>query len=154
MTFQEWKNQIIEKRNTIKRCPLCGGNIEDRTIALFKELVNDLYKVYKQCKFTGSHYFKMKDIKDLLNKNTYARFGDLCRFSGLVFKMTKGNYGLNMERCEKFFRGELEIPVELTINQINNEIVSKKCVTIDKFPELKQKLTVDGMYNYKQELFN
>jgi hypothetical protein len=151
MKFQEYRNQVIEQRNEIGRCPLCGANIQDRTIALFKELVMDLYKVYRQCELRNNYYFTMKDIRNLLTKNTYARFGDLVRFSGLVFKINKHNYGINQTRCEQFFKGELEIPVEVTINQITNEVVSKKCIDIHKFPELKKFMSVDGFYKYKEK---
>jgi hypothetical protein len=146
MKFQEYRNQVIEQRNEIGRCPLCGANIQDRTIALFKELVMDLYKVYRQCELRNNYYFTMKDIRNLLTKNTYARFGDLVRFSGLVFKINKHNYGINQTRCEQFFKGELEIPVELTINQIDNSIVSKKCVSIKHFPNLIELLNKDCLY--------
>jgi hypothetical protein len=46
------------------------------------------------------------------------------------------------------------VTVEITLNQITNEIVDKKCVTVDKFPELKQLLANDGTYNYKTKLFS
>ena len=152
MTFQEWRDQMIERRNEIKRCPLCNSSIEDRTISLFKELIVDLYKVYKQCELRGNYYFTMKDIRHLLNKNTYARFSDICRFSGLVDKHKKNHYYLNSTKCEQFFRGELEIPVEVTINQIDNTIVSQKSITVDKFPELRTMLTQDGFYKYTNKL--
>ena len=141
---------MIERRNEIKVCPLCHANIQDRTIALFKELIFDLYKVYRQCELRNNYFFTTKDIRHLLNKNTYARFSDLCRFSGLVEKHKKNHYYINSTKCEQFFRGELEIPVEITVNQITNQIVSQKSITVDKFPELKKMLSVDGFYKYKQ----
>ena len=152
MDFQEWRQGVIEKRNSIKRCPVCGSNIQDRTVALFKELIFDLYKVYRQCELRNNYYFTMKDIRHLLNKNTYARFSDLCRFSGLVEKHKKNYYYLNSTKCEQFFKGELEIPVEITINQITNKIVSQKSITVEKFPELRTMLTQDGFYKYTNKL--
>ena len=152
MDFQEWRQQMIERRNEIKVCPLCHANIQDRTIALFKELIFDLYKVYRQCELRNNYFFTMKDIRHLLNKNTYARFSDLCRFSGLVEKHKKNYYYLNSTKCEQFFRGELEIPVEITINQITNQIVSQKSITVEKFPELRTMLTQDGFYKYTNKL--
>lgn len=137
---------MIERRNEIKVCPLCHTNIQDRTIALFKELIFDLYKVYRQCELRNNYFFTMKDIRHLLNKNTYARFSDLCRFSGLVEKHKKNHYYINSTKCEQFFKGELEIPVEVTINQIDNSIVSKKCVSIKHFPKLVELLNKDGLY--------
>ena len=152
MNKQEFIQYVSEHRNELKRCPICNSSIQDRTISLFKELIFDLYKVYKQCELRGNYYFTMKDIRHLLNKNTYARFSDICRFSGLVEKHKKNHYYINSTKCEQFFRGELEIPVEICINQITNQIVSQKSITVDKFPELRTMLTQDGFYKYTNKL--
>lgn len=154
MNKQEYIQYVSEHRNELERCPICGSNIADRTVTLYKELINDLYRVYKKCVISENHCFKMKDIKDILDKNNYARFGDLCRFGGIVYKLAKGNYGLNMERCKAFFEGTYKIPVQITLNQIDNTIVDKVEVDISHFPELKQLLSNDGVYDYKSKLFN
>lgn len=146
MTKEEYKEYLIKNRNAIKYCPLCNSNIQDRTVTIYKELINDLHKVFKHCQYTGNYYFKMKDIKDILNKNNYARFGDLCRFGGIVFKVSKGNYGLNIERCQAFFEGRYKIPVQITLNQITNEVVDKVEVDINHFPALRDLLNKDGQY--------
>ena len=151
-SWEPWKQRLIVVRNDVKICPLCGHNVEDRTVTIYKELVYDLSKVYAWCKERNVHYFKMKDIKHILDKNNYARFGDLVRFGGLVFKYAKGNYGLNMDRCRAFFKGTYKIPVQITINQITGETVSKEEVDIKHFPELYRLLNPDGLYDPSMNL--
>lgn len=153
INWKQWRVRLIAVRNKVKRCPLCGNNIEDRTVTIYKDLVNDLYKVYKHCKQAGVYTFKMRDVKYLMSKNNYARFGDLSRFGDLVYKYAKGNYGLNMDKCLAFFKGIYKIPVQITINQITNEIVEKHEVDIQHFPELWQMLNGEGVYDNKKRLF-
>ena len=150
-----YRNEIV------KRCPVCNSNIQDRNVALYKELIKSLYKVYVWCGQHRVHEFEMNDIKDFLDKNDYARFGDLVRFGGLVYRPKdddgdkhKGLFGLNMARCKEFFRGEREIPVQITLNQITNEIVNAKYIKVDQFPKLYEFLTEKGIYDYEKDLIN
>jgi hypothetical protein len=149
MTKEEYKKYINDNRNKIKRCPICNSNICDRQIVIYKELMYALWKIYLYCKESKKYYFKIKEIKHMLDKNNYARISDLCKFGGLVFKVSKGNYGLNMDRCCRFFKGEYKIPVQITINQITGEIVNKEEVDIKHFPELYKLLNPDGLYDPK-----
>lgn len=144
-------------RNELKFCPLCNSRIEDRTISLYKELISDLYKVYCWCGKNKRHEFKMKDIRHGLSRNNYARFGDLVRFGGLVYKFKddngkriKGSFGLNMARCKEFFNGQRSIPLHITLNQITNEIIDSKYVTVRDFPELNSYLDQNGLYDYEK----
>lgn len=142
-------------RNEMKYCPICGHTIADRNVTLYRELIEALYEVYKWCGKNKKHEFKTKDIRHLLSRNNYARFGDLIRFGGLVYKPKdedgqshKAEFGINMARAKEFFTGERQIPVQITLNQITNEIIDAQYVTIKDFPKLKELLTADGLYDY------
>lgn len=147
-----------ELRNQLKKCPLCGSSIEDRKVAIFKELIVVLHKIYCWCGKNRRHEFEMKEVREFMGKNEYARFGDLVRFGGLLYKVKtedkkrqKAHYGLNMERAREFFAGERQIPLEITLNQINNEIIDSKYVFINQIPELKTYLDQNGQYDYHQD---
>lgn len=147
------------ERNHLGRCPVCGSNIADRKVTLFKEIISALYDVYVWCGRNRVHEFETKDIKNLLSKSNYARFGDLIRFGGLVYKPKDENghsrkawFGLNMARCKEFFAGKRAIPVQITLNQITNEIVSQKYVTVLEFPSLTALMTQDGLYDYEKDI--
>ena len=157
--LQEFRNYFAtsqEARNTIKECPICGSNIQDRNVSLYKGLITALHAVYCWLGEKQRHEFEMKEIKHLLGKNEYARFGDLVRFGGVVYKTKDDNgkkrkamYGMNMQRAKDFFKGERQIPVQITINQITNEIEDSKYITVNDFPELQTMLNEDGLYkNY------
>ena len=144
-----------EFRNRIGHCQLCGQNIKDRSMTLFKELIDALYDIYCWCGKNKKHEFKRGEVEHLLRgNNNYARFGDLVWFGGLVYKPDhkKAHWGLNMQRCREFFRGQREIPVQVTINQLTNEIVAKKMVKIGDFPRLQDLLDKNGVYDYNMLL--
>lgn len=154
---------ILEKdpaiRNDMKHCLLCGHTIADRKVTLYRELIEALYEVYKWCGKNKRHEFSTKDIRHLLSRNNYARFGDLIRFGGIVYKPKdaegdshKAQFGINMARAKEFFAGAREIPVQITLNQITNEIVDAQYVTIKDFPKLSDLLTKEGLYEYDKPI--
>ena len=124
--IEKIKAYILEHRNVIKKCPCCNASIEDRSIMLYSGLIKALYAVCKWCQENNRYEFEMNEIRHLLGRNEYARFGDLVWFGGLVYKQEKAQYGINLERAKAFFRGETTIPLYITINQINKEIVEKQ----------------------------
>lgn len=132
-----------------KKCPTCGQNISEREIALYRGLVVALWKVFNFLGEKGSGYkFSRKEIKHLFTEEgETARFGDWVFFGGLVFKYAKGQYGLNIERCESFFRGEYEIPIRVWKNPVTGEIKREDYRTIHKIPKLIECLNEDGSYN-------
>ena len=145
------KDEIIAKRNEIKSCPVCSGNIEDRKVAIYSELLTALYQVYVWCGKNGRHEFSMKDIRELLGRNEYARFGDLVRFGGLVYKPDgKASYGLNMGRTKEFFNGQRSIPIQIVLNQITDEIVAATYVYVWQIRGLPELLDAEGGYDYKR----
>lgn len=142
-----------EFRNRVKNCQACGQNIADRYVTLYDDLIHVLYQVYCWCGEKRVHEFTRKDISHILRRSSdFARFGDLVRFGGLVYKRGKANYGLNMGRCKEFFRGERQIPVQITLNQLTNEILESKYVSVGQFPALTSLLNEKGLYDFERDL--
>ncbi len=152
------KQEVYDNRNTIGRCPCCNGNIKDRKIAIFKGLIDALYRVYCWCGKNRKHEFETKEVKHLFGKTEYARFGDLVRFGGLLYKpkvdgkSTKAIYGLNMERAKEFFSRKRDIPIQITIEQFTGTIISEVRGYVDEFPELYKLLKSDGMYDHEKDV--
>lgn len=149
-----------KRRNQVRLCPLCNANMADRKVTLYKELVDSLYDVYCWLGERQRHGFEMKEIKHLLGKNEYARFGDLVRFGGIVYKpkdedgeTKKAEYGMNMKRAKSFFGGEYQIPLQITLNQITNEIIDEVRVSVRDFPKLIELIRKDGLYDYEKNTF-
>lgn len=137
-----------EERKLMGECQLCGSNIRNRDVTLFAGLIRAMHSVALYLKEKDNCEFNIKEVKDLMGKNEYARFGDLVRFGGIIYRPEnkKGVYGMNMERVESFFKGQYKIPVQITLNQITNEIERSNYVTIHQFPELKELCNKDGLY--------
>lgn len=139
----------MEKR----RCLACGQVISKREIALYRGLLQTLFRVYKYVESRGNGYlFTRKEIKHLFrNENDTARFGDLILFGGLVFKESKAHYGLNLERCAAFFYGDLRIPTRIWKDPLTNELAPLDPMPARAFPDLKALLDSEGAYisNYK-----
>jgi hypothetical protein len=150
-------NVLRDKRNEIKACPLCNHNIEDRKIAVYEELVVQLYRIYRWCGENRRHEFKMSDLRQFLDHNGYARFNDLIQCSnGILYRPDKdrkrGNYGMHMARAKEFFAGIRPIHLQISINQITGEWVILREATVDEIPSLNEILTKEGMYDYERLL--
>lgn len=131
----------------VRRCDHCGHIISEREIALYRGLVRALWKVFVFCKDKNIHEFTRKDIKHLFsNENDTARFGDWVMFGGLVYKNKKASYGLNLERCHDFFRGEYSIPIRVWKNPVTKVITKGEYKTIHEIPKLKDMLNSDMEY--------
>ena len=152
---EKLRDYVLEERNKICRCPVCNSKISDRIISLYSGLINTLYKVYCWCGEKRRHEFENKDVQHFFNKNDYARFGDLIRFGGLVYKpeKKKGSYGINMSRAKEFFEGKRKIPVQIVLNQITNEIVAATYVYVYDFPNILELLNKDGLYDYEKVIY-
>lgn len=131
---EETKRQFIERRNDIGICPCCNSNIKDRPLSIHKGLVTGLYKVCKWAQQNKQVVFTMDDIKDILDKTQYARFGDWKWIDGIMEKKQE-YYKINLENCAAFFKGDLEIPLHIKINQITGEVVEK---TMGKVSDVKK----------------
>lgn len=123
-------------------CQHCGQNIKrPREIGLYMGLVSALWKVYRWCEDKNVHEFSRKDIKHLFrNENDTARFGDWVWFGGLVYKHGKGKYGLNLERCNEFFIGNLAIPTLIIKNPISGQITKERYKSIHEVPSIMEYL--------------
>jgi len=120
----------------IERCKECGHLLLGlRTIALYKGLITGLFEVLKWCEEKNVHEFEMSEVKHLLGKNEYARFGDLALF-GLVYKRGKGRYGLPIERLGAFFAGDEAIPIELEKDPRTGALTQKRWAKIGDIPSL------------------
>lgn len=134
---------------------MCHSNVEDRNVSLYKELIDALYQIYIWCGKNRRHEFETKEITQFLGKSDYARFGDLVRFGGLVYKpkdqygeTRKAWFGLNMARAKEFFSGVREIPVQITLNQLTGEIIDSHYVKVGDFPKLSNFIKANGLYDY------
>ena len=133
------------------RCPHCKRIIDNREVALFDGMYQALVRVYKWCKEKGVHEFNRKEIEHLLlGGSEKARFGDWILFGGLVYKLKKGRYGLNMERCDGFiFRGD-KIPTRVWKDAITDEVVERVDYrTAREIPKLTEFLNSEGMFEPK-----
>jgi hypothetical protein len=111
-------------------------------------MVTDLWKVMRWCKEKGIHEFKKKDIEHLLSKSVQANFAYWRWFGGLAYSPDdiSGHYGLNIERCKKFFAGELEIAVQLLKNPLTGELRQVKTGKIRDVPNLQGFLDENSNY--------
>lgn len=150
------KRIVHENRNEIQACPICNGNIKDRKITLYRELVEELYKVYRWCGEHHVHEFSMRDIQHLLSKSGYSTFNNLTRFGGLIYRpegetvKNAGKYGMHMARTRAFFRGEYKIPIQIVINQITNERMAATYVSVFDIEGIYTMLRADGTYDYEK----
>lgn len=144
------KEEVIRRRNELKKCPCCNAGIEDRTISLNTSMVQALYAVCKWCTEKDIHEFETRDVKHLWSKTQYATFGDLVWFGGLIYKNGKANYGINLDRARAYFKGDTIIPLYVTLNQITNEIVDRKEGKISEVKNITEWLDTDNkLYNHK-----
>lgn len=153
--FEREKQFIHDKRNEMEKCPYCNGSIKDRKVALYKGLIDALYQIYCWCGKNRKHEFHTKEIKHLLGKNEYNRFGDLVRFGGIVYKpkvegsSEKAFFGINMARAKEFFSGYRDIPLQIILDQITGEIIAEVRGKVGDFPELAGFLKKNGLYDHE-----
>jgi hypothetical protein len=147
--FLVFENNVSDK----PRCGYCGQIVVNREIALFKGMTTALNLVWQWCKQKERFEFQRKEIKQFLTTdNIIARFGDWALFGGLVYKTSKGNYGLNMDRCEDFFKNKIQIPTKIWKDPITNELVKSDYKFAHEVPELYNMLDENGNYiaNYSK----
>lgn len=139
----------------ICECPTCGHKhkISEREIGLYQGMVKALWSVFKWCEQKGRHEFQISEVKDLIGKNEYARFGDWKKFGGLVYtpiengkSLGKGHYGLNLPRCDEFFKGTYKIPSRVWKKPLNGELEGVDYKTIHEIPKLSALLNADNEY--------
>ncbi len=131
------------------RCPCCGQIIDKREIALFKGMYEALAIAYEWCMEHQTYHFQMKDIRDRIGKNEYARFGDWVYFSGLVFKDGKASYGLNIGRVRGFLFEDREISICGWKDPKTGEFTPSRYGTKNNIPGLQKFLDDRGLYAAK-----
>ena len=126
----------------------CGHehNINERVISMYTGLVIVLWRVMRWCEEKNIHEFQMRDIRHLLGRNEYARFGDLVLFGGLVYKLEKASYGLHIPRCREFFAGKRAIPRFVLKNPTTREITPMETAFINDMPNLYEFLDENKQY--------
>lgn len=124
----------------IRKCPTCGQSVNRRQIPFYKGMVNALWNVFQWCEQNHRHEFKKREIKHLMDDVAISVFAYWRWFGGLVYNPdgVRGNYGLNMERCEEFFAGTLQIPVEIWTDPLTHEVEAKDYRTIGNIPHLSE----------------
>lgn len=138
-------------------CPTCGQSVNKRQIPFYIGMVTALWKVYVWCMEKQRHEFKKKEVKHLMDDVVISVFAYWRWFGGLVYNPdgVRGSYGLNMARCDQFFKGELEIPIEIWTNPLTKEIEVAKTGKIGDVPGLKDFLDENqnyvAMYKSKPE---
>ena len=129
-----------------RKCPHCGSIISNRQIGLYSGMVYTLYKVFRWCETNNRHEFETKHVKHFFNLNSSARFGDWVMFGGLVYKSKKAHYGLNMQRCDAFFKGQYKIPEYVLKNPVSGAITQGPDITVRQVKKLTEFLNKDGEF--------
>lgn len=130
----------------IERCPTCGQAINERSVSLTSTMVRALWQVYQHCRRTGRHEFDRHDIDPLIEKGTqYANFGYWKWWSsGMVYtpegKASRGHWGFNVERLDKFFSGDLQVYGRVWVKGKGNERIYKTDLPlyIDEIPDIRE----------------
>ena len=131
----------------------CGHKhiIDKREIRLFHEMVESLARVYKWCVEKNRKTFRRKEVRHLFkSENESAHFGDWIYFGGMAYHpegTVKGTWGVNFERCEKFFSGGSVIPTRVLKDPITHEIEKFDYKHESDIPGLHKFLDENGLYN-------
>lgn len=133
----------------------CGHKhiVDKREIALFDGMGEALARVYKWCKEKGRHEFQRKEIEHLLlDVNQKARFGDWVFFGGLAYKgEKKGDWGINMKECEKFFCNKKMIATRILKDPITKQIEKFDYKYMKDIPKLYEYLDENKLYDPNYE---
>ena len=130
-------------------CPQCQQPIKDdwREIAITNQLLQAIWKVYKWSEEKGKTEFKMGDIGHLLDTKQYATFNNVAKVApAIISSEKKGEYKIDLEWCDKFFKGEVAIPVTAWRHGITKETRPDKLAHISEVPALTEFLDQDGDY--------
>ena len=132
------------------RCPHCGHIIDKREIAIFKGMLESLAMVYDWCRQKRRHEFSRKEIEQfLISGSQKARWGDWVLFGGLIYKIEKGRWGLNLERTEDFLFGSRIIPIRGWKDPITGEFTPTEHSTRAGIPGIQKFLDESGIYQAK-----
>lgn len=111
-------------------------------------MVTALWRVFLWCEQNHKHEFKKKEVKHLMDDVVISVFAYWRWFGGLVYNPdgVRGNYGINMQRCQDFFSGKLEIPIEVWTHPLTHQIDVRRTGTINDVPGLQEFLNENENY--------
>lgn len=145
------KLHLSNVRNEYGYCPFCNSHIEDRTETLYKELILALNRVMGWCKIKGRNEFEMLEVKDLMDKSAYSRWGNLIHYEVGVAKYHNGNkevFRLDIPLVEDIFKNRRTFIVKRKVNMITKETIqgSQKRKYLKEISTLKDFLDDYGNY--------
>lgn len=145
------KMHLANVRNEYGYCPFCNSHIEDRTETLYKELIVALYRVVQWCKYNNKSEFEMLQVKDLMDKSAYSRWGNLIHYEVGVAKYNNGNkevFRIDIPLLEDIFKNRRTLIVKRKVNMITKETIkgSEKRVYLKEMAVLKDFLDSYGNY--------
>lgn len=135
-----------------KLCPTCGQNTI-RSLSIYGGLIRDLKRAYDWCTKRGVNTFKISEIKEHIDHNSYARFGDLIHF-GFLFRpkhpstgnIMKGYYGIDSANCDLFFNKGGLVFTTIVMDMITANVVKRTVPRkASEIPEL-----IDSLDEHKQ----
>lgn len=134
-------------KKQLPRCPHCNQLIKQaRVLKVDKHRVAALAIAYKWCKEKNRHELKTGDIRHLLTHTQYCTFNDWIRLSsGMVYKVDKRTYGLNLERIEAFFAGKWPVH-DVTIDPITRAQSNGPDINVSEIRGLEKLLDENGVY--------
>ena len=140
-------------------CPTCGKGhtISNRPIPMTRGKAMALNRIFRWCHEKGRHEFQISEIDHLLGKSSYANMSTLIHFGGLVYRPSKsvdkayfgsGWYGLNMERCAKFFNNDYAIPKIVYRDMVTGEYMHDENdkVLFNKIPNIQKFIDKEGHF--------
>lgn len=129
-------------------CPTCGQSVNKRLIPFHRGMVTALWRAYQWCEQNNTNEFTKKQVKHLFDDVMSSTFAYWRWFGGLVYNPSgvKGHYGLNMQRCEEYFAGKLEIPTVVFVDALTREITTSHMATINGVPTLKRFMDENDNY--------
>jgi len=130
------------------RCPNCGQPIKDdwREITLSKSLGSALFHVYKWATLKEKDEFEMADVKHLLSQTQYATFNDIPKITPSLLSRDRETrrYMIDRERCRRFFKGEIAVPIAVWKHGITGEIKDERIGHVSELKGIYELMDQDG----------
>ncbi len=133
-------------------CPTCGQSVNQRYIALNKEMVRSLSQVLAWAKANDRLEFTRKEISHLLKTETeVARFGDWVYFGGILYRhhKQKGAWGIIIPRADAFLSGEMSIVLEVLHDPLTKATTPTRHGYVGQVKSLS--VSIDKDHNYVVE---
>lgn len=136
----------METRNK-QSCPTCGHAVNRYKMRLMKEMVESLRAVYMWCGEKRRHEFTRKEISHLLKSETQTtNFGQWVYFGGILYKHSKGHWGMNMKRAKAFLHGVSAINTVAWKDPLSKEVELSDPKTIREIKGIAEFLNDEFMF--------